>query len=205
MSKKYWIGSVAFAGLLVGSFSAGSLVLAADADSGSTNTSVTVTPGSIGLSAPNSLTFPSLSVESIVKGDLNENVNTSDSSILTVSDFRGTGSGYSVTAKASPIATSSGAELKGAVIKLVPDATTTTNSVSPDWTKPVALNTTAQQLFATTTTLDGAGISSYDLNKTTLAVPQDNTVKAGSYSGVITFTLTPGQPAQAATANPNPS
>ncbi|EGF48444.1 hypothetical protein AAULR_16804, partial [Lacticaseibacillus rhamnosus MTCC 5462] len=39
----------------------------------------------------------------------------------------------------------------------------------------------------------------------TLAVPQDNTVKAGSYSGVITFTLTPGQPAQAATANPNPS
>ncbi|EGF48445.1 hypothetical protein AAULR_16799, partial [Lacticaseibacillus rhamnosus MTCC 5462] len=31
-----------------------------------------VTPGSIGLSAPNSLTFPSLSVESIVKGDLNE-------------------------------------------------------------------------------------------------------------------------------------
>lgn len=204
MSKKRWISGITFAGLLVGSLTTGSVVLAADEDTGTTNTSVTVTVGTIGLSAPSALAFPGVTVESIVKGNLNDPVTTADSSLLTVSDFRGTGAGYTVSAKESPITNGSGATLKGAFVQMVPDTLVTPNAAAPAWTKSVDLTTSDQPLFATSTGQDGAGITSYDLNKVTLDVPEDNDVKAGNYSGVITFTLTPGQPAQAATSNPAP-
>ncbi|RXT26851.1 hypothetical protein BVJ53_05735 [Lacticaseibacillus chiayiensis] len=204
MSKKRWIGGIAFAGLLVGSLTTGSVVLAADEDTGTTNMSVTVTGGTIGLSAPSALAFPDVTVESIVKGNLNVPVTTAGSSLLTVSDFRGTGAGYTVSAKASSITNSNGATLKGAFVQMVPDTLVTPNAAAPAWTKSVDLSTSDQPLFATSTGQDGGGITSYDLNKVTLNVPEDNDVKAGNYSGVITFALTPGQPAQAATSNPVP-
>jgi len=200
MSKKLWLSGVAFAGLVVGSIATGSSLVAADNTVGTTNTTVAVTGGTIDLAVPDTLTFPSEPVEGIVRGNVNETVNPADNSLLTINDFRGTDAGYTVSAKASAITAANGDVLPGAAIELTPDAPAVTNADAPTWSKAVTLTDSDQPLFATTKSLNGAGISSYDLNKTTLAIPEDNAVKAESYTGVITFTLTPGQPAAPATA-----
>ena len=108
MSKKLWLSGVAFAGLVVGSIATGSSLVAADNTVGTTNTTVAVTGGTIDLAVPDTLTFPSEPVEGIVRGNVNETVNSADNSLLTINDFRGTDAGYTVSAKASAITAANG-------------------------------------------------------------------------------------------------
>ena len=191
-----YIGLIAGLGLAVFAGMQAQTVKAADTDY-----NVNVTGGGINLTqTPPDITFPSISVSNLATAsDLL--TATSDPGKIRVEDFRGTGTGWTLSATVSALKAGehelansniefSGANDPQATLMSNPDSATVSET-SPIYS-PQAL-TTGQltPIWTATASEPGMGVNQVSLTSINLSLIAQNNVFAGDYHGTITWTLDP--------------
>lgn len=193
--------AVAYATLATGLLAglASPLLVHADTTSATTNATVTITPGPINLSANQSTTAITTAKNLDGSGESGY-ANSADAGTLILTDARGTGAGYNVTATASEL-TQRTHKLSGSNLNLNNVSVNKVDSTSGDVPTSTVTGTTAIDDNASNTlvnqkadTTNGSGMGSYkiNLNKLNFAGNLPANVYAGTYSTTVTYTVANG-------------
>lgn len=192
--KKAFVYATLATGLLAGL--SAPLLAHADTTSATTNATVTINPGPISLSANQSST--AISAAKNLDGSGNTGyANSADAGTLNLTDARGSGAGYTVTAKASPLTQGKHA-LSGSNLNLNNLSIEKVDSTSGDVPTSTVNGTTAIDNNASNTlvnqkadTENGSGMGSYkvNLNKLNFAGSIPANAYTGTYSTTVTYTV----------------
>lgn len=206
-----YIGLIAGLGLAVFAGMQAQTVKAADDDvvgSKTTNFDIDLTGGTIELTdAPASLSFNNPSISDLAQADQKLQSQTGEIGNITIEDYRGTGSGWTLSAELSPLGTTprllktTGLEISGSRINSydVVSGPDIDNLTPPYFSKTLATST-PENFWMTNNNQTGMGKNQLHLESASLTLPAQNGVLAGNYSGTITWTLT-GSSDQSANMN----
>lgn len=171
-----WMKPLALAGLAL-ALSAPAAALAAD------DTAVTVTGGTLVVSSPAAADFLGVTITGAVQ------TTTAGLATFDVSDLRGTGAGWQVTAQATQFISASNSLAVGSLQLSEPTvgAQDTTSSTPPSVSAgPFVIDGSAATIASA---VSGQGMGVYDFTATTMTLSLPASVYAGSYTSTVTISV----------------